>query len=540
MEANLALEYIITHVFCPLRLPGADDHTYANDQELIAAVVDAANEYSRVVADTGQSEWPAIARMLENLAATVQSARLDINRVISQLEKMQSGDVLSFFIRAQNASVVFQKEKDVTVYAAFELSPQAGPVIMTRGKLLCSYPGPAIEIPNAVFSDTVFRSELANFLVCMNEDMLDASTGSLMLDPTALERRDTADPRHITELLTGILRGVGRPATTVVRVTKRIGDDVVVSGGSPLPWRRSSLWLLVRVAIQTTLEPSPQGHDSYKGFVIFFLARLAEEAIRADLPNDLLYFMSTKISRRLRKLGPLAPCWLTEATLDTCSRIRGVLDDRWEQIQASERASPPHVFSTLNFTRDVKLSLLYSPCQDACHKDISIHEFIAFGHLRSGGSLQWLNILRELRDRSLSFRCTEVHLLLAQVIAQVGPLTGTELRWHKELRHETFGHAIVNELESFVADVEANWLEGVTMNTISLLLSRILASNPDQAVSEKAIELLRAVRTKSFSWVRELSDKLTRTPGDDELRGALAGPKPSTTSEEPGGSGRPS
>ncbi|KAF8554287.1 hypothetical protein OG21DRAFT_1522569 [Imleria badia] len=939
MEANLALKYIITHVFCPLRLPGADDHSYPNDQALIAAVVAAANAYTCVVAVAGQSQWPPIARMLENLAATVQSAKLDKNRVISQLSRMQPGDVVSFFIRAQNAAVVFQKQTDTTVYAAFELSPQASPVITTRGKLLCSYPGPAIEIPNAVFSDIVFRAELANFLVCMNEDILDTSTGKLMLDPTAFERRDTADPRHIIELLTGILRGVGRPATAVVRVTKRIGDDVVVSGGSALPWRRSSLWLLIRVAIQTTLEPSPQGHDSYKGFVIFFLTRLAEEAIRAGLPNDLLYFMSTKISRRLRKLGPLAPCWLTNAVLDTCSRIRGVLGDRWEQVQASERASLPHVFSTLNFAQDVQLSLLcsreylakcllnqetvpavpfqpehrprgtlddylssdgvfftdafrtephvtlydvewaveqgidawvesvtdlgeacvklevlahkyssgalkmyatnpeqlsimllttielwialdklaieeipilvnYAPeipvallenlllrkaanfrrlhqayqyltrrhsqsqtdssvfspvtseetftisyynqsphlqglrgqieeaarrevdkktrelknansqygklklemdrihhayvtendtshhspscrkckleiqlngmelqayewplpdddlraavvvfefacplafsmwrsatfhflvslcsqrprgkrpylladhpglqryfvaharsritlaspsrpmerkgisipateeqirvsnslnffgfdthsgipvenafgdinvkqyCtyvlpkgpysnlqplvngtthtsndviagQAVCHKDLSIHEFIAFGHLRSGGSLQWLNILRELRDRSLSFRCSEVHLLLAQAISQVGPLTGTELTWHKELQLETFGRALVDELQSLVADVEANWLEGVTINTISLLLSRILASNSDQAVSEKAIKLLRAVRTKSFSWVRELSDKLTRTPGDEELRELL-------------------
>ena len=127
---------------------------------------------------------------------------------------------------------MFRKQRDVTVYAAFELSLQANPVIMTRGMLLCSYPEPAIEIPNAVFGDEVFRSELANFLVCMNEDILDTTTGNLVLDPTAFERCDTTDPRHITELLTGILRAVGRPATAVVRVTKRIGDDVTVSGQS--------------------------------------------------------------------------------------------------------------------------------------------------------------------------------------------------------------------------------------------------------------------------------------------------------------------
>ena len=827
------------------------------------------------------------------------------------------------------------------MYAAFEVSPQASSVITTRGKLLCSYPGPAIEIPNAVFADAIFRSELANFLVRMNEDVLDTTTGTLR---TEAERRDTADPRYITELLTGILRGVGRPATSVVRVTKRIGDDVVVSGAYPLPWRRSSLWLLIRVAIQTTLEPFPQGHDSYKRFMIFFLARLSEHAIRADLSSDLLYFMSTKISRRLRKLGPLAPGWLTEAVLDTCSRVRAVLDGRWEQIQVVQRTrtSPPHAFSELKLADDVRLSLLcsreylakclhnhdavpaipfhperlprgtlndflssdgaffadafrakphvalydveyaveegidtwvdgitnageacvkleilankyssaalktyannpellsimlltmmelwialdkvavaeipmlgeFSPeiptsllenlllrkaasfrrlhhayqylsrrsragagsasessvfsaaisedtfavryykqstrlqdlkgrieeaaqrevdkktnelgkankqhaklklevdgmqhtyftvdhtqhhsascrkcelkkqldgmeidvyewplpdddlqaavvvfelncplafnmwrsatfhflvnlysqrprgkrpyllgaypglqpyfvqhprsnitlastssplerkglvipateeqirvsnslnffgfdtvtgiavsnafgdinikryCtyelqmgpysnlqqfvdgtvhtsndvlagQADCNKDLSIHEFIAFGHLRSGGSLQWLNILRELRDRSLTFRCPDVHLLVAQASTQVGPLSSTGLKWHKELRRDAFGDAIVHELENLVVDVEANWLEGVTMNTVAFLLGRLFASNPDQAVLAKVLALLRIVRMKVFSWVQELSDKLTRTPGDEELRGLL-------------------
>ncbi|KAF8425082.1 hypothetical protein L210DRAFT_3567617, partial [Boletus edulis BED1] len=935
MEANLALEYIITHVFCPLRLPGADDHSFPNDQALIEAVVDAAHAYTRVVADASHSEWHSIENMLENLSATVRSAKLDTGLVMSQLDSMQQGGVLAFFIRAQNAGVLFKKQRDITVYAAFEVSPQASSVTMTGGKLLCSYPGPEIEVPNTVVGDTVFQSQLANFLFCMNEDALDKKT-----EGTAFESRDTTNPHLITSLLTGILRGVGRPATSVVRITKRIGDDVVISGKSPCPWRRSSLWLLVRVAIQTTLEPFPQGHESYKNFIIFFLARLTEEAIRADLPSDLLYFMSTKISQRTRKLGPLAPGWLTEAALGTCSRVREVLDDRWDQVQAARRASPPHTFSELDLNRDVQLSLscsreylaecllnkdtvpavlfhpdhrprgtlddflssdgtffteafraephvalydvefaveqgidawvddvtnvaeacvkldvladryycdalktyannpeqlsimllttielwialdklvlkeipmlkdynsdisavplanlllrkstsigrlrracqylsrrhsqtdtkssifsqatseetfavryynqssslqelkgqieeaalqeidkkteelkraneqhakvklradgihhayatlgatkrhapncrkcnlegklnsmklevyewplpdddlraaivvfelacpltfstwrstmfrllvslskshrprgkrpfllsdyhalqpyfsrrprshitlasssrpvehrtLFIPAtedqirvensltffgfntwegipvanafskvdikryctyklqegpycilqkyidgtthtsnqvvagQAECPKELSIHEFLAFGHLRSGGSLQWLNILRELRDRSLSFHNAEVHLLVAQAIMQVGPRSGSLLNWHEELQQDTFGHALVDELESLVADIEANWLEGVTMNTISSLLSRLLEARPDEAVSERVVQLLRDVRMKTFSWVQELSDKLTRTPGEEELRGLL-------------------
>ena len=174
-----------------------------------------------------------------------------------------------------------------------------------------------------------------------------------------------------------------------------------------------------------------------------------------------------------------------------------------------------YVDSTVHTSNDVLAS------QADYNKDISIHEFVAFGHLCSRGSLQWFNILRELRDRSLSFHCPKVYLLVAQASMQVGPYSGTDLKWHKELRHDTFGVALVDELEGLVADVEANWLEGVMMNTLSLLLGRLLASNSDQAVSMKVLVLLRAVRTKVFSWVEELSDKLTRTPGDKELRGLL-------------------
>lgn len=93
-EDNPPLEYIITHVFCPPRLPCADDHSTVNDHALIRAVVGAANAYTQVV---DQPEWPPIAKMLENLAANVQSPRLDKKRVISQLNRMRTGGTRSIF-----------------------------------------------------------------------------------------------------------------------------------------------------------------------------------------------------------------------------------------------------------------------------------------------------------------------------------------------------------------------------------------------------------------------------------------------------------
>ena len=854
-----------------------------------------------------------------------------------------------FPIRAQNVAILFRKTQDVTIFESFEVSPKAEDVMTTQGKLICSYPGPAIEIPNAVFEDEEFLSELVNFLVHMNDDILDAAPTSRKAQSTVLETRDTTHPRYITELLTGILRSVGRPAD-IVRITKRVGDDVVWNN-SELPWRRSSLWLLIRVAIQTSLDRSTLGHDTYKQFMLFFMCRLANQKTCADLPNDRLCFMSAKISRRLRKLGSSAPDWLSPIVLETCASLRLTLEKRWREVQTAQRVSPLWAPSQLDLTRHTELSLSgsgdylrnclahhiinpldtpfnpkhrprgslddflssdgtffeeayrtepqvtlydveraveqgidrwvdrainhdeacvkleilgnkysssalrtygnnpellsvmllttielwvaldkivikeipmlaeYSPevpthlledlllcksgsldrlrhlhqylsrrhshsrrhtqtqsqwsvfsptitantfavrfyneslrlqdlkgrieeaaqrdvdkkvaqleksnaryvdlkqrvvntehssavtqdgrefhpknCEkcrlerrlgrmeiavhewplpaenlqaevvmfeldcpvsfnmwrtatfhllldlcspspepkdpyiklnkyDAlkpyfvrhprsrislgsdtkpfvvshyskapipttqkrvcvnngltfygfdcharvplsealahidirrfctyelpsgpyqslqkyvdvtshtsnevlanqadCHKDLSIHEFMSFGHLRSGGLLQWLNILRELRDRSFSFRRQEVHSLIAQAVSQVGPLVDAGWTWHQEIRRPSFCYALIAELESLLKDVKANWLEGVTMDTISFLLRRLLTSSPNQAVSQKVLELLRAMRRRVFSWMTDLSNKLAGTQGDEELRGLL-------------------
>ncbi|KAG8217925.1 hypothetical protein J3R82DRAFT_6091 [Butyriboletus roseoflavus] len=937
------LEYLITHVFLPLKLPDGDDHSARNDRSLAGAIASVAHIYSGHVDTANLPEWHRISGMLDNLQATVQFESLDQLRTVSQLSTMHVADVLAYLIRAQNVAVVFRKQKEVTIFESFEVSPKAENVMTTHGKLICSYPGPAIEVPNVVFEDESFLSELVNFLVHMNDDVLDATPTTRKAQSTVVETRDTTHPRYVTELLTGILRSVGGPAD-IVRISKRVGDDVVWNN-SKLPWRRSSLWVVIRVTLQTSLDRSNLGHRTYKEFILFFMCCLAQEKISTGLPNDALHSMSAKISRRLGKLGSSAPDWLSRTALQTCSSLRSTLEKRWGQVQAAQRISPVWTPSQLDLTRDIQLSLLgsgdylrnalanhcieppdatfnpelrprgtlddflssdgaffeeayrtephvalydveraveqsidtwvdrvrnndeacvkleilankysssalityannpellsvmlltmielwvaldkiaimeipmlaeYSPevptsllevlllcktkslhrlrhaheylshrhsqsqsqwsvfsqtvaadsfavrfyassshlqclktqieeaaqrevrdkvaelekanarhvefqqtadkinhqyignrngteshagycnkcfyeqssknmdialhewplpaeqfraeavvfeldcpisfnmwrnatfhllvdlCSPAiepkkpyiqlskyvalqpylvqhprsrislasdtkpfvvshysrtripttqeevcvnnglnvygfdshsyipvsealgrldigryctyqlqsesyqnlqkyvdatshtsnevvanqadCHQDLSIDEFMAFGHLRSGGLLQWFNILRELRGRSLSFHHHEVHLLLAQAVSQVGPFANAEWTWHQEIQQPSFCYALLGELESLLRDVEANWLEAITMDTISFLLRRLLASSPDQAVSQKALGLLRTTRGKVFSWVQELSAKLAKTPGDEELRGIL-------------------
>ncbi|KIK32994.1 hypothetical protein CY34DRAFT_813919 [Suillus luteus UH-Slu-Lm8-n1] len=66
-----------------------------------------------------------------------------------------------------------------------------------------------------------------------------------------------AHPCYVTELLTGILRAFGEP-TDIPRIRRRIGDDVSCSKDN-LSWRRSFLWFVTRVVLQTSLERTTLG-----------------------------------------------------------------------------------------------------------------------------------------------------------------------------------------------------------------------------------------------------------------------------------------
>jgi len=56
-------------------------------------------------------------------------------------------------IRAQNAALIVRRlsPDDFVQFEVFEISPQNAAIMTTEGKLLCSYPGPAIQVPVDIF-----------------------------------------------------------------------------------------------------------------------------------------------------------------------------------------------------------------------------------------------------------------------------------------------------------------------------------------------------------------------------------------------------
>lgn len=147
-----------------------------------------------------------------------------------------------------------------------------------------------------------------------------------------VETRDTVNPRFITEMLSGILRAVGQPRD-VPRIHKHTRDDVLWKDART-PWRRSPLWLLLRVALQTGLmQNNDEPHRRYKSFMLFFITQVLEDALGASLSSDTLFLMTAKISRRALKFGAVDETTCLQYVEMTMGTAQQELIARWNSVE---------------------------------------------------------------------------------------------------------------------------------------------------------------------------------------------------------------
>jgi hypothetical protein len=256
-------------------------------------------------------------------------------------------------VRAQNAAVVVRMLIDRVQFEIFEVLPKVGAVTSTTGKLLCSYPGPAVQVSPELFSKECFLQELASFLIQMDADVLDSAATATKAGSTVREVRESADPKYISELLVGILRGFGQPAS-VDRITKRIADEVLWKDAYK-PWRRSPLWLVIRVALQTSLDS-----NMYKSFMLVFHAHIINLCLANRFPSETLHLMRMKMARRLSKLGSVVSDNVYQVVYGAAKNTETLLQKRWSSFQAVESLSMAWEPAELDVVSDAVITLNHS------------------------------------------------------------------------------------------------------------------------------------------------------------------------------------
>ena len=155
---------------------------------------------------------------------------------------------------------------------------------------------------------------------------------------------DPPSPRYITELLTGILRGMSpNPEQTFRQTTfftKRINDHALCDKDADAPWRRSPVWLILRVTLQTTLHDSNLDERfSYKSFIIYALSSILRAALNFERPDYILFTMNAKLARRVWKLSHTNATrdglFAIDTALDINTLVSDELEHRWKRIQST-------------------------------------------------------------------------------------------------------------------------------------------------------------------------------------------------------------
>ncbi|KAL3419433.1 hypothetical protein PVAG01_09655 [Phlyctema vagabunda] len=303
MSASDRLLYMIHHVFLPPQLPQEDDSSSDLDHAL-AEQCEAALELFRTHLPTEQHlKWATCTKMLGNtLTLRTRNGDLMAERMEHALVQMEINGVLALHLRGQNAGLIIRKSLENVSFESFELSPTNKSVMSTKGRLRRYFPGPAIALTHERFNDPSFREALTQILTSLDVNTpLETLPVVRKAQSESPENRDTVHPKFVTEMLTGILRAVGQPYDTV-RIHKRTREEVLWYNTYE-PWHRSPFWLLLRVALQTSLLVDQDTHRDYKSFMIFFMAHILERALRESAPSETLFVMTAKISKRMLKLA---------------------------------------------------------------------------------------------------------------------------------------------------------------------------------------------------------------------------------------------
>ncbi|KAH8807698.1 hypothetical protein F5884DRAFT_880995 [Xylogone sp. PMI_703] len=334
MDSIQSLRYIINHVFLPPKLPHEDDGDASSDRVLLEECETALRIFRQHVSRGKQRRLSVCARAFRKMSKMREaSGDMAEEAVEDSFGLDRNGEIIAFHIRAQNAGLIVRKMPEHFSFESFELSPTTEPVLQS-GRLQRCFPGPAIAVSKDKMDDPTLCEALMQLITQLDTNTPnEAWPVTVKAQSKSPEIRDTIHPKFATEFLTGILRGIGTPLN-VKRIHKRTRDDVVWKDAK-LPWRRSPLWLLLRVTLQTTLmvEGQKNSHMDYKSFMVFFMSRILDLALAARLPSDILYVMAAKISRRVLKLGiEDQPSWIHYV----CERVEathGVLFARWNMLE---------------------------------------------------------------------------------------------------------------------------------------------------------------------------------------------------------------
>ncbi|KAI9655268.1 MAG: hypothetical protein M1829_000681 [Trizodia sp. TS-e1964] len=337
-----AITYAINHVFLPPKLPnsGDDSSSTIHDKALLKATSNALQRFQGLVDPNVKKHIKLAHDAIQRFDNLINKhgflPETQLQHALKHL--IQNGGFLPLYIKAQNAAILISCKEDSLLFYFFELSPNNEAIIGTKGRLRRCFPASALSIKIATLMQDGCLSSLAHTVAKLScQEVAEAKARVRKKGDLQIEERDTTNPRLVTDFLLTVLSSMGK-CVKPARIWKNTREEVLWSN-SLLPWRRSPVWLLARVTIQTIMTQPILNKNAYKHFMLFFMADIMQAAQPYNKPSGVIYCMAAKVSRRLLKLnGDVNYPWL-QAVEKAISVTRSCIETRWKS--AIKQVDPP-------------------------------------------------------------------------------------------------------------------------------------------------------------------------------------------------------
>ncbi|MCJ1462481.1 hypothetical protein MMC07_001083 [Pseudocyphellaria aurata] len=332
-----ALHYMVNHVVLPPKLPQADDWEDRYERTLMEFARDQAIAFQTDASADSRSCWAGIVKMLTTWLEVIASGSVSEIALKQAMTTLRQQESIALHIRCQNAGLIIRRVATGVTFEVFEAMPLAAAVMGSKANLRRTFPGRAIQLSIETLNDPKFIDELASFLHRLDTEQVEmVMAKTIKANSEVLEERDSTDPALVTELLFAILAPYGKLVASRT-LAKRNRDDVCWNNAK-LPWRRSPMWLVLKVAIELSLINSELDNAAvhYKNFMVYLVAKLSRVARIHGLSAELLFLINAKAARRASKIADKMFGFVESFVLDSLQLTRVRIEEHVTESQKSD------------------------------------------------------------------------------------------------------------------------------------------------------------------------------------------------------------
>jgi hypothetical protein len=367
------VRYLINHVVLPFQLPQSHDYDPNHERLLLEIVIEALQHLkSQVIPSCVESVVAAI-DTINNLRRsrdnTGNISEIQLTTLFNELVDDKINGAVPLEVNAQNAGILIRRCAGNIVFETFELSPLNESAMKCKGRLKRTFPALASSIPIGTLRSVGVVESLSDTLAKASTQLAkDFQCQSKKAGHYHDEGRNTNHPGIVTDLFLNLTIGLGEPID-VARITKHTRQEILFKRAQ-MPWRRSPLWLLIRVVLQMVFariagdERNP--HELYKAFMVQLLCRVLESVstlsvvsnsvspptdtvlkakdVWEAIGTDALNTIHAKLVRRMKKMDNfgqhhgLRPGW-TDVVHECMIAAQGLIETSWNSCANDAKAN---------------------------------------------------------------------------------------------------------------------------------------------------------------------------------------------------------